>query len=72
MAIVVEDTYLKYVWNILITNLITKKQWSAIFFYLKEYRLNSVENFLCNLYAKEKHVVQVRNSREALNHGLVF
>ena len=32
MAIVVEDTYLKYVWNILITNLITKKQCSAIFF----------------------------------------
>ena len=35
-------------------------------------KIKKVEKLITNLHVKTEHVIQIRNLKQALNHGLVF
>ena len=39
-------------------------------FYMKEWRLNTVEKFVANLHDKFEYVIHIRNLKQELNHRL--
>ena len=41
-------------------------------FYQKELKLKKVEKLVANLHGKTEYVIQIRNLKQALNHGLVL
>ena len=41
-------------------------------FYQKKLRLKKVEKLVANLHGKTEQVIQIRNLKQALNHGLVL
>ena len=41
-------------------------------FYQKELKLKKVEKLVANLHGKTEYVIQIRNLKQELNHGLVL